>query len=80
MPKIKDIAGPYWFFFYSFDCNEPLHIHVRREKRTCKFWIDPIMLAANHGFTARELNMIRKLIKSHRDIIVEAWYEHCGQR
>ena len=26
MRRIQDIPGPYWFFFYSFDCNEPIHI------------------------------------------------------
>jgi hypothetical protein len=30
-------------------------------------------LAANHGFTARELNIIRRLIAIHRDTITEAW-------
>jgi hypothetical protein len=80
MPKIHDIPGPYWFFFYSFDCNEPVHVHIRRERRTCKFWMEPIQLAANHGFTARELNTIRRLIGIHRDTITEAWHEHCGER
>ncbi len=78
MPRIKKIPGPYWFFFYSFDCNEPMHAHVRREKRTCKFWLDPIELAANHGFTARELNVIRRLVETYHNIISEAWHEHCG--
>ena len=78
MPRIKDISGPYWFFFYSFDCDEPIHVHVRREKRTCKFWLQPIHLAASHGFTARELNSIRRLIDIHCDSIMEAWHEHCG--
>src|SRR5919106_2253552 len=55
MPRIQDIPGPYWFFFYSFDCNEPIHVHVRRERRTCKFWLEPIQLAANDGFTASVL-------------------------
>ncbi|TMB62385.1 MAG: DUF4160 domain-containing protein [Deltaproteobacteria bacterium] len=78
MPRIKDIPGPYRFFFYSFDCNEPIHVHVRREHRTCKFWLEPIQLAANHGFTARELNAIRRMIGLHCDTITEAWHEHCG--
>jgi hypothetical protein len=78
MSRIKDISGPYWFFFYSFDCNEPMHVHIRREKRTCKFWLDPIELAVNHGFTARELNVIRRLVESYHDSISEAWHEHCG--
>lgn len=78
MPRIKDIRGPYWFFFYSFDCNEPIHVHARREKKTCKFWLQPIQLAANHGFTARELSVIRRLIETHYEVIIEAWHEHCG--
>lgn len=31
MPTIKGIPGPHRFFFYSFDCNEPPHVHIRRE-------------------------------------------------
>jgi hypothetical protein len=29
MPTVKGMAGPYRFFFYSFDCNEPMHVHVQ---------------------------------------------------
>jgi Domain of unknown function (DUF4160) len=78
MPTVKGIPGPYRFFFYSFDCNEPLHVHVQRERMICKFWIQPIALARNQGFSARELNTIRETIRRNRDRIMEAWYEHCG--
>jgi len=78
MPRIKGIAEPYRFFFTSFDCNEPPHVHVERERRTGKFWLEPVSLARNHGFTARELNVIRRIIEVHRIIILEAWHEHCG--
>ena len=27
MPTVKSIPGPYRLFFYSFDCNEPMHVH-----------------------------------------------------
>jgi len=78
MPRIKGIAEPYRFFFTSFNCNEPPHVHVERERRTGKFWLEPVSLARNHGFTARELNVIRRIIEVHRIIILEAWHEHCG--
>lgn len=26
--------------FVFFDCNEPIHVHVRRENKTCKFWLE----------------------------------------
>lgn len=79
MPTIKNISGPYRFFFYSFDCNEPMHVHVRRENMTCKFWLEPLVLSQNHGFSPRDLNRIRRLIQEQRTVIIEAWYEHCGQ-
>jgi hypothetical protein len=44
----------------------------------CKFWIQPVALVRNQGFTAKELNTIRKIITENRDMIMEAWYEHCG--
>lgn len=78
MPKVRNISGPYRLFFYSFDCNEPKHIHVQRERMVCKFWLEPIVLSFNEGFTASELNRIRKLIGDHRARILEAWDEHCG--
>ena len=28
MPAIEEIPGPHRFFFFSFDCNEPEHIHM----------------------------------------------------
>lgn len=79
MPRISGISGPYRFFFTSFDCSEPAHVHVEQENKTCKFWLQPLELARNHGFRARELNMIRRIIVTHRTAILEAWYEHCGE-
>ncbi|HZF12301.1 MAG TPA: DUF4160 domain-containing protein [Thermoanaerobaculia bacterium] len=78
MPRVKDIQGPYRFYFYSFDCGEPKHVHVQRERMLCKFWLEPLDLSSNHGFAASELNTIRSLIRSNLDKILEAWHEHCG--
>ena len=78
MPRIRGISGLYRFFFTSFDCTEPPHVHVERENRSCKFWLQPLGLARSHGFSARELNVIRRIIQTHITVILEAWYEHCG--
>jgi hypothetical protein len=80
VPRIGGIPGPYRFFFTSFDCNDPPHVHVERERSTCKFWLDPLMVARNHGFAAHELTRIRRIIHEHREAILEAWYEHCGRQ
>ena len=79
MPTVRNVPGPYRFFFFSFDCNEPVHVHVQREKMVCKFWLEPIVLSKNHGFTSKELNTIREIIYNNRNKIVEAWHEHCGK-
>jgi hypothetical protein len=66
------------FFFYSFECNEPKHVHVQREKMVCKFWLEPTALSRNYGFSPRELNSIRQLIVSNIPKIKETRDEHCG--
>ena len=69
----------YRFFFYSFDCNEPKHVHIRRERMMCKFWLEPVVFAKNDGFSPKESNRIRNLTIKYIDSIVEAWDEHCGE-
>ncbi|MEO5814117.1 MAG: DUF4160 domain-containing protein [Gemmatimonadaceae bacterium] len=76
-PTIAGVPGPYRLFFYSLDCAEPAHVHVARERRTCKIWLERVTVARNRGFSARELNCIRAIVFEHRPAIVEAWNEHC---
>ncbi len=45
----------------------------------CKFWLEPVALSYNDGFSPRELNRIRAIIFDNLQRIVEAWYEHCGE-
>lgn len=78
MPTVKDIPGPYRLFFYSFDCNEPKHLRIQRDKLICKFWLEPITLSKNSGFSPKELNSIRRIIEANLARILEAWDEHCG--
>lgn len=78
MPTIRGISGPYRVFFFSFDCNEPRHVHVQRERKLCKYWMEPVVLASNHGFSPAELNAVRRMLKDQHTQILEAWYEHCG--
>lgn len=77
MPTVKGISGPYRFFFYSFDCNEPEHIHVQRDDEVCKFWLIPVNLSQNFGFSNKELNRIQKKVEANLEQIINAWYEHC---
>ncbi len=31
----------------------------------CKFWLEPVALSTNDGFTANEVNRIRRLVLDH---------------
>jgi hypothetical protein len=79
MPTVPGIPGPYRFFFYSFDCWEPPHVHVQRDRKLCKFWLSPVTLSSNDGYRPVELNRIRRLIFEHFSHIEETWNEHCCQ-
>ncbi len=77
MPTILRI-GRYRFFFYSNEGEEPPHIHVQAGSDEAKFWLQPVSLAASHGFSARELNQIEQLVQEHQQEFVEAWDDYFG--
>ena len=45
--------GPYRFYFYSHELNEPPHVHIDRDDLSAKFWLEPVSLARNLRFNAR---------------------------
>ncbi len=69
-------SGPYRVYFYSHEPNEPPHVHVDRDDRSAKFWLDPVALAHNLGFPSRELTQIERLIQENQRTLLEAWNEH----
>ena len=77
MPTILR-TGPYRFYFYSHEPNEPPHIHVDRDVLSAKFWINPVSLARNLGFNARELRRLQSLVVEHQAELLEAWNGHFG--
>ncbi len=68
-------SGPYRFYFYSDEPNEPSHIHVDREDLSAKFWLDPVQLARNFGFRAHELRTLQLMVLQNRNRLLEAWRE-----
>jgi hypothetical protein len=72
--------GPYRFYFFSHDIVEPPHVHVDRERFSAKFWLQPVGLARNLGFRARELRKIQAVIEEYQGQLLEAWNGHLGHR
>ena len=69
-------TGPYRFFFYAGDRNEPPHIHIERDSRIAKFWLDPIRLHNSGGFRRNELNRIRRIVVDNQSDFIEAWHDY----
>lgn len=65
--------GPYRFFFYAGDRDEPPHVHVRREDDEAKFWLAPVRLQKNRGFKGHELRTLERLIEERQDAFMESW-------
>jgi hypothetical protein len=77
MPAILR-TGPYRFYFYSHEPNEPPHIHIDRDNLSAKFWLEPVALARNLGFSAKELRRLQSLVKEHQTELLEAWHGYFG--
>lgn len=75
MPTVL-IIGPYRFYFYSHEPNEPPHIHVDRDDFSAKFWIEEIYVAKNLGFSQKELSRIEKLVVKHQKQFLDKWYDY----
>ena len=75
MPTVLRIAG-FRFFFYSDEGSEPPHIHVERSDEVAKFWLEPVELVSSSGFSAKEINQLRKLVTENQTRLVQSWYEY----
>jgi hypothetical protein len=75
MPTVLRV-GRFRFYFFSNEGQEPPHIHIQAAGDQAKFWLEPIRLAANFGFAARDLNEIERIIREHQAELVEAWNEY----
>jgi len=46
---------------------------------SAKFWLEPIALVKNMGYTATELRQIHRIVEEHQTLLLEKWYEHHNQ-
>ncbi len=54
-----------------------MHVHVRSPEGEAKFWMEPaIELAANFGFTEREVARIVRILEERQDEVRQAWRRH----
>jgi len=75
MPTVLRI-GPYRFFFYAGDRDEPPHVHIESDDEKAKFWLDPVRLQTSGGFSRTEINRIQKLVEEHQNELLRKWDEY----
>ena len=75
MPTVLRWNG-YRFYFYSHEGTEPPHIHVDKAGNSAKFWLAPVGLAQNRGYTDRDLNRLHDKVDEQCDNLLKAWHDY----
>ena len=71
-------SGPNRVYFFSHEPNEPPHVHIDRDDSSAKFWLVPVELVRNLGFSRREITELERLIMQNQPLLLEAWNEFFG--
>ena len=79
MPTVLRVGG-LRLYFYSHEPNEPPHVHVDGGDVSAKVWLQPVALARNLGYPARDLTRILAFVREHRADLLEAWHGYFGDR
>ncbi len=74
MPTILRV-GPFRFFFYAGDGDEPPHVHVEGEGNTAKFWLDPVKIQDSGRFHNADLNWVERIIQENQAVLIGGWDE-----
>jgi hypothetical protein len=77
MPTVLRVKG-YRIGFFSSDFDEPPHVHVDKDGNQAKFWLEPLQLAKNAGFSRNELGEIYDILREHRRELLGKWNEYFG--
>ena len=83
MPTILYIDG--WrFFFYSNERNEPIHIHVQKGDKECKYWLDSNNFEVEEAYTYQMNNkdkrVVKKYIFEYFELIEKEWKDYQKRR
>ncbi len=69
-------SGGFRFYFFSRE-ERRQHVHVLREDRGAKFWLEPsVELAQNRGLSPNELRNAESLVRDHAEEFRHAWRRH----
>lgn len=77
MPTVFEWKG--WrFVFYSLDRPEPPHVHIYKDRKETKVWLESLTVARNKRCTDKELKDLLDVVRLHRQEFLERWNGHFG--
>jgi len=54
-------------------------MHVDRENKSAKFWLDPVVsLAENHGYSRKELRDVERIARENLETLRNEWDTFCS--
>ena len=78
-PTLRKEKG-YTFKIYSNE-EERMHIHVVKEDKEAKFWLEPkVEIAYKGDFSQHEINNIQILVEQYADNFKKQYQLHIGGR
>lgn len=66
------------FRFYSLDRDEPPHVHVVKDGKSLKVWLQGVEVARNRGYSDREVAALLAVVAERRGEWMEAWNDFFG--
>lgn len=65
------------FFFFANEGDEPIHIHVVKADKSCKFFLDEkeigLTLSSQRNMRGKELKEVKEIIFENFNYIIESW-------
>jgi hypothetical protein len=77
MPTLLIWHG-YKFRFYALDRGEPPHVHVHKDDKSLKVWLETMVVAKRVGYNDREVERLLAVVAQHRSQWIEAWNDFFG--
>ena len=53
-------------------------MHIERDDKIAKFWLNPVRLQKSGGFDRVEIGKIQRIIEDNCKVLTEAWNEYFG--
>ena len=66
------------FRFYALDRDEPPHVHIVKDGKSLKVWLQKLEIARNTGYDDREIAQLLAVVAERRNDWIGAWNDFFG--